>query len=150
MDSDTGTHSPSPTPTLAPAAVEARSGRRRLPELVRSIGSDLSLLVRQQGELAKQELGEMAEAKAKGAGFLAAAAVLGLFVVGFVGLAAAAALDLVLPRWAALLIVGVAYLLLAGIAALIGRRELGTSVSPEQTKQTVKEDVEWAKQQLRR
>jgi hypothetical protein len=97
----------------------------------------------------EDEIGEMAGAKAKGVGFLAAAAALGLFVIGFLGLAAAAALDLVLPRWASLLIVGVAYLFIAVIAALVGRQALKTNVSPR-TKQTVKEDVEWAKQQLRR
>ncbi len=155
VDFDTTSHTRSSGPATATPAVETpgvhvRPGRQRLPELVRSIGSDLSLLVRQQGELAKQELGEMAGAKAKGAGFLAAAALLVLFVIGFLGLAAAAALDLVLPRWAALLIVGAVYLLIAAIAALIGRRALQTSTSPERTKQTVKEDVEWAKQQLRR
>lgn len=128
----------------------ARVGRRRLPELVRAISSDLSLLVRQQRDLAKQELKDIAGAKAQGAGFLAAAAVLGLFVIGFLGLAAAEGLDAALPRWVSFLIVGVVFLLLAAIAAMVGRRALGSSVNPERTKQTVKEDVEWAKQQLKR
>jgi YihY family inner membrane protein len=127
-----------------------RSDARRLPTLVRSIASDLSLLARQQTELAKQELGEMAGTKAKGAGLLGAAGVLGLFVLGFLGLAGAAALDLVLPRWAALLIVGGGYLLLAAVLGLAGRGALRAKRGPEETKRTVKEDVEWAKRQLRR
>lgn len=155
MDFETSMHS-APGDSPPPAAGEearpapARSGRRRLPELVRSIVSDLSLLGRQEVELAKQELGEMAGEKAKGTGLLAAAAVLGLFVTGFLGLAAAAGLDVVLPQWVAFLIVAGTFLLLAAIAVLAGRRALGTNVSPERTKQTVKEDIEWAKQQLRR
>jgi protein-S-isoprenylcysteine O-methyltransferase Ste14 len=124
--------------------------RQRLPELIRSIGADLSLLVRQQIELAKQELHEIAAEKAMGGGLLAAAAVLGLFFLGFLGLASAAALDLVLPRWAALLIVGGVYLLGAVIAAAMGRRALAVQATPEKTKQTVKEDVEWAKRRLKR
>lgn len=135
---------------LPPATEAPPTGRRRVPELLRSIGSDLSLLVRQQGDLAKQEFGEMAGLKARGAGFLAGAAVLGLFVIGFLGLAAAEALDQVVPRWAAFLIVAAVFVVIAAIAGLIGRRALGANVKPERTKQTVREDVEWAKQQLRR
>ena len=124
--------------------------RQSLQDLIRSIGADLSLLIRQQVALAKQELRGIAAEKATGGGLLAAAAILGLFVIGFLGLAGAAALDLVLPRWAALLIVGGVYLLLAVIAAVVGRRALAAPTTPERTKQIVKEDVEWAKQTLKR
>ena len=133
------------------ARTTARPNGARLPELLRSISSDVSLLVRKQIELAKREIADMAGAKARGAGLLAAAAVLGLYVLGFVGLAAAAALDLVLPRWAAHLIVGGVFLLIAVLAGLAGRRALTAGgATPERTKETLREDVEWAKQQLRR
>jgi hypothetical protein len=148
VSTDNGHGNPTPPPPKGDSHTTV--GRRRLAELVRSIGSDLSLLARQQSDLAKQELGEMAATKAKGAGLLAAAGVLALFMIGFLGIAAAEGLDLVLPRWAAFLIVGGVFVLLAAIAVLIGRSALRTSVGPERTKQTVKEDVEWAKQQLRR
>jgi hypothetical protein len=124
--------------------------RRRLPELIRDIGSNLSLLARQQAELAKRELGAIASEKAKGAALLAAAGILGLFVIGFLGLAGAAALDLVLPRWAALLIVAGVFLLLAAIAGLVGKGALAAATTPELTKRTVREDVEWARAQIRR
>jgi len=124
--------------------------RQRLQDLIRSIGADLSLLIRQQVALAKQELRGIAAEKATGGGLLVGAAILGLFVIGFLGLAGAAALDLVLPRWAALLIVGGVYLLLAVIAAVLGRQALTAPATPERTKQIVKEDVEWAKQTLKR
>jgi len=131
-------------------AATDEGSRQRLQDLIRSIGADLSLLIRQQVALAKQELRGIAAEKATGGGLLAAAAILGLFVIGFLGLAGAAALDLVLPRWAALLIVGGVYLLLAVIAAVVGRRALAAPTTPERTKQIVKEDVEWAKQTLKR
>ena len=70
--------------------------------------------------------------------------------VTFVSLAGAAALDLVLPRWAALLIVAGIYLVLAVIAVVIGRNALAAPATPERTKQTVKEDLEWAKHKLQR
>ena len=124
--------------------------RQGLQELLRSIGTDLSLLVRQQVALAKEEMRGIAAEKATGGALLAAAAVFALFVLGFASLAGAAALDLVLPRWAALLIVAGIYLVLAVIAVLIGRNALAAPATPERTKQTVKEDLEWAKHKLQR
>jgi hypothetical protein len=122
--------------------------RQGLQELLRSIGTDLSLLIRQQVALAKEEMRGIAAEKATGGALLAAAAVFALFVLGFASLAGAAALDLVLPRWAALLIVAGIYLVLAVIAVLIGRNALAAPATPERTKQTVKEDLEWAKRKL--
>jgi hypothetical protein len=130
-------------------ATEERA-RLRLQELIRSIGADLALLIRQQVALAKEEVRGIAAEKATGGALLAAAAVFALFVLGFASLAGAAALDLVLPRWAALLIVAGIYLVLAVIAVLIGRNALAAPATPEQTKQTVKEDLEWAKRKLQR
>lgn len=127
-----------------------RSNGRRLPTLLRSIVADMALLVRQQKDIARHEVREIVGEKARGGGMLAAAAVLGLFVIGFLGLAGAEALDLVVPRWAGFLIVGGAFLLLALAMGLMGRRALRARTTPEQTKQTLKEDVAWAKQQLRR
>jgi Putative Actinobacterial Holin-X, holin superfamily III len=124
--------------------------RLRLQELIRSIGADLSLLIRQQVALAKEEVRGIAAEKATGGALLAAAAVFALFVLGFASLAGAAALDLVLPRWAALLIVAGIYLVLAVIAVVIGRSALAAPATPERTKQTVKEDLEWAKHKLQR
>ena len=124
--------------------------RQGLQELLRSIGTDLSLLIRQQVALAKEEMRGIAAEKATGGALLAAAAVFALFVLGFASLAGAAALDLVLPRWAALLIVAGIYLVLAVIALLIGRNALAAPATPERTKQTVKEDLEWAKRKLQR
>ena len=124
--------------------------RQGLQELLRSIGTDVSLLIRQQVALAKEEMRGIAAEKAAGGALLAAAAVFALFVLGFASLAGAAALDLVLPRWAALLIVAGIYLVLAVIAVLIGRNALAAPATPERTKQTVKEDLEWAKRKLQR
>jgi protein-S-isoprenylcysteine O-methyltransferase Ste14 len=124
--------------------------RLRLQELIRSIGADLSLLIRQQVALAKEEVRGIAAEKATGGALVAAAAVFALFVLGFASLAGAAALDLVLPRWAALLIVAGIYLVLAVIAVVIGRNALAAPATPERTKQTVKEDLEWAKHKLQR
>ncbi len=120
-------------------------------ELVRSIVTGTSTLVRKEVELARQEVVEGVTSKLKGAIAMAAGAVLGLFVLGFLGLAAAYGLDLVVAPWLSRLIVAGAFLLLAALAAVLGMRALkkGTLV-PEKTKRTVKEDVEWARAQLKR
>ena len=120
-------------------------------ELVRSIVTDTSTLVRKEVELARQEVVEGVTSKLKGAGAMAVAAVLGLFVVGFLGLAAAYGLDLVVAPWLSRLIVAGAFLLLAALAGALGMRAMKKRpLAPEETKRTVKEDVKWARAQLKR
>jgi membrane protein len=126
-------------------------GTRSTGDLVRSIGTDAVSLVRKEMELAKQEVKEGMAARAKGGAAFAAAAVMGLYIVGFLAAAAAAALALVLPVWAALLIVAGVFILVALIAAMVGRTLMkNTSVKPERAKENLKEDVKWARAQLKR
>jgi hypothetical protein len=120
-------------------------------ELVRSIGSDTVTLVRKEVELAKLEVKEGIAARVKGAAVLGSAAVMALYMVGFLAAAGAAALALVVELWAALLIVAGVFLLLTLIGALAGGAMLkGPPIAPERAKQNLKEDVEWARTQLRR
>jgi nitrate/nitrite transporter NarK len=107
-------------------------------------------LIRKQVELAKIEAGEAVAVRAKGAGMMGAAAVLGLFALGFVAASGSAALDLVLPTWAALLIVAAVLGLIGWALVLAGRRAIKTAPTPEQTQETLKEDARWAKRQLAR
>ena len=128
-----------------------KNGDRSTGELVRSIAGDTASLVRKEVELARQEIVEGVMAKVKGAGALAGAGIFGVFTVVFLGLATGAALRIVLPAWLAWLATAGIFLVLAGLAVAIGKRVMrGGSVAPEETKRTVKEDVEWAKDQLRR
>jgi YihY family inner membrane protein len=140
-----------PSGTAPPDASATTNGGRGTGPLLRSIAADISTLVSKQIELAKQEIGDMVGTRAKAVGVFGAAAVLGLFVIGFLGMAGAEALALVLPRWAAMLIVAVVFGLLAAIAIVAARRSLRSSASkPELTQESLKEDVQWAKQQLKR
>lgn len=119
--------------------------------LVRDIATQSQTLVRKEVELAKQEVLEAVTAKVMAAAALAGAGLFGLFALLFGALAAAAALALVLPAWAAALIVAGGFLLLAVPAVLIGiRRMKAPPLKPEETVRTVKEDVEWARAQLKR
>jgi len=108
-------------------------------------------LLRQHAELAKVEATEAASIRAWGGGVMIAAAVLALFVVGFAGVAAAAALDLVMPTWAANLIVAVVFAVAAGALVLIGRHAMRSApTGTERTRETLKEDARWARQQIAR
>ena len=82
---------------------------------------------------------------------MAAAGAVALLMLVFLALAAAVGLDNVMPGWASRLVVAGALLLLAGAAALVGLRWMKKpSLAPEHTKRTVKEDVQWARNQLKR
>jgi MFS family permease len=138
------------SPTTSPKEPEGNGARGTGP-LIRSIASDVSLLVTKQIELAKQEIGEMVSTRAKAIAVMGTAAVLGLFVIGFLGLAGAEALAEAVPRWAAMLIVAAVFALLGGMAIVLARSWLRSAATkPELTKTTLKEDVRWAKQQLKR
>src|ERR671931_190882 len=111
-------------------------------ELVKDIAADSSTLIRKEIELAKQELLEAITARLMAAGAMAAAGVFGLFLLGFLALAAAAALDIVFPAWLAALIVAGGFAVIAGPAFLFGVRKMkAPPLAPEETVRTVKEDL---------
>ena len=119
--------------------------------LVGQVAGDVGTLVKKEVELARQEITEAIMARVKAIAAFVAIGVIAMFIVGFLGAAGAAALDLVVPLWLALLIVAGAFLVLAALAAVFGVARLKKPpLKPEKTKQTIKEDVEWAKAQLRR
>jgi len=131
-------------------AKNGQQGRSTI-QLVRDIATDTSTLVRKEIELARQELTEVLKARLLGGAALAVGGAMAVFGLIYLGIAAGSALSIVLPRWLAWLIVGGAFLVLAGGAALIGLAKMKKPpIAPEETKRTVKEDVEWAKAQLKR
>ena len=126
--------------------------QRPIGELMKQLAQETSTLVRQEIDLAKAELGEKGRKAGLGAGVLGAAGVVGLLAAGALTAFVILVLDTFLPAWLAALIVGIVYAAIAGVLYLQGRKKLeeaGRPV-PEQTVETVKEDVEWAKAQLKR
>jgi putative superfamily III holin-X len=121
---------------------------RQLPvgELVKQLAEETSTLVRQELELARAEMTQKGKKAGLGLGELGGAGIVALYALGALTACLIAALALAMPVWLAALIVAVVYGIIAGVLALIGRRQLkSTSLTPERTQQTVKEDVEWAK-----
>jgi uncharacterized membrane protein YqjE len=120
-------------------------------ELFKQLSEQTSALVRQEVNLAKAELTEKGKQAGVGAGMFGAAGLLGVLGTAVITTALILLLDDAVSDWVAATIVGVVYLAAAGVAALMGRdrvREAGP-VAPEQTIETMKEDVQWAKDQAR-
>jgi Putative Actinobacterial Holin-X, holin superfamily III len=122
---------------------------RSLPELLRQLSQEITQLLKQEVELAKAEVGEKGRQAGKGAGLLGSAGVIGLGAVGALTACFILALNAVMPAWLAALIVAVVYGVVAAILAMQGRNRIrqATPPVPEQTVETLKEDVQWAKNQ---
>jgi hypothetical protein len=135
----------------------ARSGARvqdhhSVGELVGQATEQLSLLVRQEMALAKEELAEKGRRAGRGGGLLGAAGAVAY--VGFMTMAGAAvaAFSLVVDVWAAALIVMGVLFVIAAVLAAVGRAQLkrATPPKPEQALDSVKADVDEIKGRARR
>jgi Putative Actinobacterial Holin-X, holin superfamily III len=120
---------------------------RPIGDLVKQLAGQTSTLVRQELDLAKAEMSQKATVAGKGAGLLGGAAVVGLLAAGALTACLILALSEVVPDWLAALIVAVVMGAVAAVLAMQGRNRIraATPPVPEQTVETVKEDVEWAK-----
>lgn len=124
--------------------------RTSTPRLVRSIATDSATLVRKEAELARHEVVEAIVARARAAALFVVAGVVALIAVIFAGAAAADALDSVMAQWASRLVVAGGFLFIAMMAIVIAMARKAPPMKPEKTVETVKEDIEWAKTQLKR
>jgi len=128
-----------------------READRPIGELLRGLGDEISTLVRAEIALAKVEILEKCKPAVASAGMFGGTALLGLGAFGAFTTFAIALLAEVVPVWGAALIVTVVYGAIAGALAMNGKKQLQAvgSLVPEQTAQTVKEDIEWAKTRAR-
>lgn len=127
-------HSVSPAHLDATAATAEPS----VGTLVQSAMADVSTLVRAEIELAKAEIGRSAKKAGISVGLFGAAGVFAAFAGIYLFVTIAEALTaLGLPRWVSYGIVTLLLLVLAGIAALIGRRMLKKIEKPERTLETL-------------
>ena len=132
-------------------APSSGGAKRPVGVVVASAVNGARTLLRKHVELAKLEVGAAVGTRAAGAGLMAAAGALALLAFGFVAAAGAAALALVMPTWAAILIVAVLLLAIAGVLVLVARRAIRTAPAmADRSRETMKEDARWAKQQIAR
>jgi uncharacterized membrane protein YqjE len=127
---------------VGPPDVEGRS----VGDLLGEVTGNLSKLMRQEVALAKVELKEEAAKAGKAGGLLGGAGAVGYLVLVFLSLALMFALDNAMGiGWAALL-TAVLLGIVAAVLFVIGRNRFKQiNPKPEQTVETLKEDVQWAK-----
>ena len=123
---------------------------RSLGELLKQLSEQTTRLVHQELELAKAELTQKGKQAGKGAGLFGGAGAIGLAALGALTACFILALSEVVPAWLAALLVAVVYGIIALVLVKQGQAKLKAAGPPvpEQTIETVKEDVEWAKTQM--
>ena len=120
-------------------------------QVVKDATSNLQALARAEVDLAKAELRDELSTLARGIGIALAGAFLGLFVLGFVGVTVAKALEESFAPWIAWLITTGGVVVVAGLLALVGGRIASkATLPPPKTTNSIKETVAWAKTQTRR
>jgi len=128
-----------------------RAEDRSLSELLSEVTSELGTLFRQEVELARVETSEQVSRAAKAGGMLGAAAVIGFLDLILFSFAAAWALSEVVPEGVAFLIVAVVFAIVAGVLFMAGKKRIANiNPVPTQTVQTVKADVQVAKDSFAR
>jgi hypothetical protein len=133
------------------ATHEPDNGLREQPtgQLFQQLSNDISTLVRQELRLAQAEMTQKGRQAGIGVGMFGGSGIIGLLAAMTFTAAAVAALATGMDVWLAALIVTVVYGALAGALALAGKNKVAVAAPPvpEETVETVKEDVQWAKSQ---
>jgi uncharacterized membrane protein YqjE len=138
------------TTSIQPEAQAPRApadGDRSVGELVQQLSRQTSTLIRQEMALAQAELTEKGRHAGKGAGMFGGAGVVALYGVGALIAAAIIGIGTLVELWLAAVIVGVVLLAIAGIVALIGKKEVDRAgpPKPEQAIASVQRDVDEVK-----
>lgn len=120
---------------------------RSLSDVLQDVIRNVQEIVRSEVRLAKAEIREGATRAKSATLLLGAGAVTAILAILFLLLVIVHALALVMPNWAAALIVGAALAVVATVTLTAGiRRFKQIHPTPARTVETIKENVEWAKQ----
>jgi uncharacterized membrane protein YqjE len=138
MPDDTGATAATPLSPTGAGRSETSTG-----ELVNQLTQQSTELIRSELRLAQAEMTEKAKHAGIGVGLFGGAGVVALYGVGALIATVILALALVLPAWLAALIVTVVLFAIAGVTALVGKKQVsqGTPPAPERTIDNVKKDV---------
>jgi len=120
-----------------------------LGDLFSSLTEDLSTLIRKEVDLARTETTEKVTQATRSVvsivagGLIAYAGLIALIIAVIVGLSR------FMPLWLSALIVGIVVIVIGAIMISSGRSSLANmSVMPEKTVESMKENTEWAKEQV--
>jgi hypothetical protein len=123
---------------------------RSIGELVGRLSEQAASLARLEVRLARAEMVQKGRLAGRGAAFVGGAAVIALGAFGALTATLIMILSEWMDGWLAGLIVTIVYALIAAVLAQTGRRRIAeaTPPVPEQTIDTLKEDVQWAKTRM--
>ena len=142
-------------PTLHPFAFLLREGGKRDPmpqqdldelpvsDLVQRMSQQTADLVRKELELAQVEMKEKGKRAGIGAGLFGGAGLIAAYAVGALIATAILGLAQAVDPWLAALIVTVVLFVIAGVSALVGKKQVdqATPAMPERAVEGVKEDI---------
>jgi uncharacterized membrane protein YqjE len=121
-----------------------------LGELFSDLTNNLQLLMRKEVELAKVEATDQAKRAGKAGAMFGASAAFGFIGLLLLLFAAAWGLAEAIPTGLAFLAVAVVVLVIAGLCAVQGKKKVAGIRPPQQTVDTLKQDVQVAQTSLKR
>jgi len=129
-----------------------RTEEKPVGELFQQLSEQTAALVRQEIKLAQLELQEKGKRAGLGAGMFGGAGLVALYGVGALIAAIVLLLATAVEPWLAALIVAVALLLVAGVLALTGKKQVeqATPPVPEQALESVQRDVDEVRERAQR
>jgi|SRR5581483_3010000 len=125
----------------------AGESSRSIADVLQDIVGNVQSIIRSEVRLAKVELTEEATKAGRAAGLMAGGAVAALFTFWLLLLAALFALSIVLPLWAAALVLFGVMAIASAILLMAGKKRFKTVRGAPKTVETVKENVQWVKSQ---
>ena len=130
-----------------PAPEDASTG-----QLIGQLTEQISRLVRDEARLAQAEVTQKAKRLGVGAGLFGGAGLFAFFGLATLITTVILLLALVLPAWLAALIVTVVLFAVAGVLALIGKKDVqqGSPPVPTQAIESTKTDIQTVKESARR
>jgi hypothetical protein len=130
---------------------EERS-ERPVGDLVQELSQQTATLVRQEMRLAQAELQQKGKHAGIGAGMFGGAGLVALYGVGALIAAAILLIGTAVEPWIAAVIVGVLLLAVAGVLALLGRKQVeqATPPKPERAMESVQDDIQHVKRRAGR
>ena len=143
---------PNPTAGATSADVGPLPENASTGQLIGQLTEQISRLVRDEARLAQAEVAQKAKKLGVGAGLFGGAGLVAFFGVAALITAVILALALVLPAWLAALIVGVVLLVVAGVLALVGKKDVqkGSPPVPTEAISSIKTDIATVKESARR
>ena len=122
------------------------AGNRSIPDILQDVLTNFQDIVRAEVRLAKAELGEELNRARSGGLLIGVGALTAIFSALFLLLACVYALGLVMPNWAAALVVAAAVGVAAAVTLGLGLKRLKTIQAAPKAAASLKENVRWAKQ----